>query len=267
MSANARSGRDSSILAQVPELRHGVERRSVRDIVCEKLALLIGTGVLQTGDQLPGERELATAFGVSRETVRGAVQVLALRGIIDVSHGARSRVISTDVGALQAGVIPVRGIDRYGIDDVHASRLLIERQVVADAAQHIDDATLAMLDKSLTEQERASDDPLRFLIFDREFHSAIYHAASNRLLADIVTDLYAYMMDRRRSAMSRPGAIKESLADHRAIVEALHSRDREAAVAAFDRHIERIYRSTKTVLRDRKDKRPPWAVAAASQGG
>jgi DNA-binding FadR family transcriptional regulator len=259
--------RDSSILAQVPELRHGVERRSVKDIICEKLALLIGTGVLQVGDQLPGERELASAFGVSRETVRGAVQALALRGIIDVSHGARSRVVGTDVGALQAGVMPVRGIDHYGIEDVHAARLLVERQVVGDAAHHIGDATLAVLDQSLVEQERARNDPLRFLILDREFHSAIYHAADNELLADFVTDLYAYMMDRRRSAMSRPGAIAESLADHLAIVGALRARDSDAAVAAFDRHIRRIYRSTKTVLGDRKDKRPSRALTAVSQGG
>lgn len=257
-----RGTRNLSILAQVPDLLHGVERRSVKDIVCEKLALLIGTGVLQIGDQLPGERELASAFGVSRETVRGAVQVLALRGIIDVSHGARSRVVSTDVGSLQAGIMPVRDIDHYGIEDVHAARLLIEREVVADAAENIDDTTLAALDRSLIEQERAEIDPLRFLIFDREFHSAIYHAAGNQLLADLVTDLYAYMMEHRRLAMSRPGAIEASRADHRAIVKALRARDRDAVVTAFGRHLERIYRSTKTVLTDRKDVRPQRVGAA-----
>jgi DNA-binding FadR family transcriptional regulator len=156
---------------------------------------------------------------------------------------------------LQAGIIPVRGINRYGIEDVYAARLLIERQVVADAAQNIGEATLAVLDRSLAEQERTKDDALRFLIFDREFHSAIYHAATNQLLADIVTDLYAYVMERRRSAMSNPGAIEASLADHRAIVEALRAGDKDKAVAAFDRHLQRIYRSTKTVLRDRKDGR------------
>lgn len=255
------------MLARVPELRHGVERRSVKDIVCEKLALLIATGVLRIGDQLPGERELASAFGVSRETVRGAMQVLLLRGIVDVSHGARSRVASTDVGALQAGIMPVRGIDRYGLEEVHAARLLIEREVVADAAQNMDEATLAALDRSLAEQERAGDDPLRFLIFDREFHSAIYHAADNKLLADMVTDLYAYMMEYRRSAMSLPGAIDASRADHRAIVKALRTGDKDVVVAAFDRHLQRIYRSTKTLLRETKHSRPARAEAAAAQGG
>ncbi len=74
----------------------------------------------------------------------------------------------------------------------------------------------------------ACNDPVRFLICDREFHLTIYYASPNRLLADFVVDLYTYMLDHRRIAMAQPGAIEKSLEDHRFIVRALKMRNPDA---------------------------------------
>jgi len=251
------------VLAQVPHLRGDFARRSIKDIVGEKLALLIASGVLQVGDALPAERELAAAFGVSRETVRGAVQGLAMRGIVDVSHGSRTRVVSSDFGALRIGITRAREINSFDIEDVHAARMLVEREVVGDAAECIDDETIARLEKSLAEQAHAIDDPVRFLICDREFHSAIYHASSNSLLADFVMDLYTYVMEHRRRAMAQPGAIAQSYKEHLAIVEGLRAHDRKAVVAAFDRHLMRIYTTTKSILEEEAE---PGASARSAGG-
>ncbi len=124
----------------------------------------------------------------------------------------------------------------------------------------MDAATLKLLDESLAAQAKMLRDPLQFLITDREFHVTIYRSASNRLLADFVVDLYTYLMEFRRQAMARPGAIEKSFADHKAIVAALHARDEAAVVAAFDRHINRIYATTRSILTPgtarRGEKRP-----------
>lgn len=237
-----------SVLEHASELRETIVRQNVRDIVCDKIASLIAAGMLQIGDVLPSERDLATALHVSRETVRGAMQRLAVGGIIEVSQGARTRVVSVDVGPVTAGTRAPRLINNYGIDEVHAARLLVERQVVADAARHIDEATLDLLEDLLAAQSLALDDPVRFLISDREFHLAIYKAAGNPVLGDFVGELYAYMMEHRRKAVSRKGAITLSFEDHVAIVAALRRRDPEAVVAAFDVHLDRIYTTTRSIL-------------------
>jgi DNA-binding FadR family transcriptional regulator len=239
-----------SVFAGVTELRDGLVKRGMRDIVCDKLQMLIASGVLQVGDVLPGERELAAALGVSRETVRGAVQTLAARGILEVSHGARTRVISSEVGPITIGIGRPKALDSYDIDTVHGARLVVERQVVAEAARRIDEAALGQLQDNLQAQRAADGDPVRFLICDREFHLAIYRASENPLLADFTMDLYAYMLDHRRRAVARPGAIEQSYREHIAIVEALHARDELAAVAAFDAHLKRIYQTTRSVMRD-----------------
>jgi DNA-binding FadR family transcriptional regulator len=240
--------KQASALAEVSSLREGVVKHGIREIVCHKLQTLIASGVLQVGDELPGERELAQAFDVSRETVRGAIQSLAGRGIVEVSHGSRTRIARNDVGPITIGIGMAKAIDSYDIESVHAARLVVERHVVAEAAARIDDGTLARLDEYVAVQKAAEDDPVRFLISDREFHVAIYRAAQNPLLCDVTIDLYGYMLEHRRRAVSEPGAIEKSIRDHTAIVVALRAHNSAAVVAAFDHHINRIYRTTRVIL-------------------
>ena len=238
----------SAVLTSITEMRRGIEKRTVTEMIGDKLESLIASGVLQAGDELPGERELASALSVSRQTIRNAVQGLAARGIVDVSQGSRTRVAGADLGLLKIGAMTARTINSYDLEAVHEARLLIECAVVRDAAVSMDAETLAQLRHSLEVQRATLDDPVRFLICDREFHVAIYRASRNPLLADVVTDLYAYMMDNRRRAMGEAGAIQRSYEDHVAIVEAFAAGDADAVVAAFEQHLARIYETTRQQL-------------------
>jgi DNA-binding FadR family transcriptional regulator len=233
------------------DLRAELARRTVRERISDKLASLVASGILQVGEELPSERELASLLAVSRETVRGAIQTLAGQGIVEIAQGARTRVVSRKIDTLKIGVASPSAIDGYDLEAVHNARLLIERAVVADVAARIDDETLARLEQSLAIQRQTMRDPVHFLICDREFHLAIYRCAGNPLLTDFVIDLYTFMLDHRRVAVSQPGAIEESFRDHVAIYEALRARNPEAVVEAFGRHIDRIYATTVQILADR----------------
>jgi DNA-binding FadR family transcriptional regulator len=239
----------SSVLGRVLELHEAVVRRNARDIVADKVASLIAAGILQVGEVLPSERDLAAALHVSRETVRGGMQILAARGIVEVSQGARTKIISTDVGPLATGLREPKLINSYDLEAIHAARLLVERPVVAEATARIDEETLRFLDDLLVAQLSAVNDPVRFLISDREFHLAIYRSCGNPVLADFVGDLYGYMLEHRRKAVSRPGAIQKSYDDHVAIVAGLRARNPDAVVAAFEIHLDRIYTTTHSVLK------------------
>jgi DNA-binding FadR family transcriptional regulator len=241
----------ASVFAQVPHLRAEIGRRTVRERISDKLASLIASGILQVGEELPSERELAALLAVSRETVRGAIQTLAATGVVAVSQGSRTRVVSRKIDTLKIGVASRSAINSYELDSVHKSRLLIERAVAAEAAAHIDDSTLARLEDSLAIQKHTMRDPVHFLICDREFHLTIYRSCGNPLLADFVTDLYTFMLDHRRIAVSQPGAIAKSYFDHVAIFEALGAHDPQAATDAIGRHIDRIYTTTIEVLADK----------------
>jgi DNA-binding FadR family transcriptional regulator len=128
----------TNILSRGPLLRAEIGRRTVRERISDKLASLIASGILQVGEELPSERELAALLSVSRETVRGAIQTLAAIGVVAVSQGSRTRVVSRKIDTLKIGVASPSAINSYELDSVHKSRLLIERAVAAEAAAHID---------------------------------------------------------------------------------------------------------------------------------
>ncbi len=239
----------SPILIQVPKVGQSLDRRTARDVIVDKLMVLIATNMLRPGDVLPGERELANVLHVSRETVRGAIQTLAARGIVEVSQGSRTRVCNVDLSHLTVTIASPNAIDSYDLDDVHAARLHIELKVVGDAAERIDEDTMSKLRSLLDAQKLCGDDAMRFLICDREFHVAIYRACGNPLLSDFVTDLYTYMMDYRRSAMSRPGAIGASYdGPQPRSWRRWSGTTATPAVAAFRQHLTRIYDTTKELL-------------------
>ncbi|RWO62658.1 MAG: FadR family transcriptional regulator [Mesorhizobium sp.] len=233
----------------------GVPKQSMKDFVVQKIATFIATGILDLGDPLPSERELAAALSVSRETVRGAILILSTKGILSVTQGTRTVVASTEVGELAVQSARYRDISGYSLDDVHEARLLIEGRVARAAAVRVETATLGTLAKSIEAQEAAIDDPVRFLICDREFHTTIYRAGGNAALADIAADLYSYLLDHRRRAVAQPSSIATSIADHRAILAELEARDPDAAARAFAVHETRIYTTTKQLLTKSSRKR------------
>jgi DNA-binding FadR family transcriptional regulator len=237
-----------AVLTKETSALNGVPKQSMRDFVVQKIATVIATGVLDVGDPMPSERELATALSVSRETVRGAILILSTKGILSVAQGTRTVVASSDVGELAIQAVRFRDISHYSLDDVHEARLLIEDRIARAAAGRIEAATLDSLRDSIAAQEAASSDPVRFLICDREFHTSIYRACGNAALADMAADLYSYLLDHRRRAVAQPASIATSITDHRAILAGLEARDPDASAEAFAMHETRIYMTTKQLL-------------------
>lgn len=230
-----------------------LSRQTMKEKVAGKIATAIASGVLSVGDVLPGERELASALSVSRETVRGAISILSTRGILSVVQGARTTVASQDVGDLAVEAALYRNVARYDLEDVHQSRLLIEEHLAREAALRINDETLAVLRSSLEAQKECLDDPVRFLICDREFHTVIYKASGNLVLADVAADLYSYLLDHRRKVVARSGSITTSISDHTTILKGLETRDPDEVARGFKVHETRIYVTTKKLLSERKD--------------
>lgn len=223
-------------------LQEALHKQTAKDLIRDKIISLITSGILQVGDELPSERELASILMVSRETVRSAIQRLAGEGVVQVSHGARTRVskLSSEISTKRIGMTNPTSINGYDLESVHAARLLVETAVVADATQRLSEDEVGRLERCVDAQRLCLNDPMRFLICDREFHLIFYYGSGNRLLADFVVDLYTFMLDHRRIAMSKPGAIEKSLEDHQFILDALRRRNPDAVAAAFSEHIRRI---------------------------
>lgn len=237
------------LLARIPGDNTPIGKRTVKAQISDKLAYMIHTGLLRPGDELPSERELASTLGVSRETVRAAIGLLHSRQMIEISQGARTRVLGIGPVPLHESVSVLGSLKGRSLEEVSEARAAVEAQVIWLAAQRIKAAQLTRLDALVAEQRGMLDDPVRFQISDQEFHATLYRACGNALLADVVFDFYGYALEFRRLALKRKGAIAHSVADHQGIVDALHQHDPQGAVAAMRGHLEQVQRTTRAVMR------------------
>lgn len=237
------------LIERIPGDRGPIAKRTVKDQINDKLAYMIHSGLLRPGDELPSERELAATLGVSRETVRGAIGVLQARKMVEVSQGARTKVIGRGAMPLHESVGILGDLKHRSLDEVAEARAAVEMQVIWLASQRITPAQLARLQALVDEQREMTNDPVRFQISDQEFHHTLYRACGNGLLADVVFDFYGYALEYRRLALVRRNAIANSVAEHQQIIDALRTGKPDAAVAAMSRHLDQVHRTTQAVMK------------------
>ncbi len=229
-----------------------LKNRTKKDILADKLTDMILTGLLRDGDELPSERELAQLFGVSRETVRGALSQLTAYGLISVSHGSKTR-IRADEGALTRfrsahSEGATREMNRFDVDSVFESRIVVEAAIARRAAINIDAKGIDGLERLLEAQSRLFDSPVHFQLSDQNFHKLISEYAGNEILLRYAEELYAYGLNIRRQVMVEEGAIERSYHEHVHIVEALKRGDPDASERAMLAHLDSVYRTTKAKL-------------------
>jgi DNA-binding FadR family transcriptional regulator len=227
-------------------LQSAVSKRTMREQITDRLAGMILSGLLRPDDVLPSERDLAAQLDVSRETVRGAIQALAARGLVEVAQGARSRVLPAASWFARPAVAA-----RYTPEEVHGARLVLEVAAAREAARHAGAATRARLLALAEAQGRALDDPAAFHIAGSEFHATLQRAGGNRLLAALLAEAHGQSSELSHQAVAAPGAMRRSWLDHRRIAAAIEARDPEAAAEAMRLHLDRIGRAARRTAQTR----------------
>ena len=217
-----------------------VETRRLYQQIAAQLSALIASGEFAVGQRLPSERELAVQLGVSRPSLREALIALELEGLVEVRVGAGIWVTAS------SGRGPTTPAQQEGEGpfELLRARWLIEGEIAATAAREATASDLASIRAALTEMERLEKKHEDFSAFDREFHIRIAASTHNGVLEAVVEDLW----DRGRGAMWRlmeqhfqtPALQAASVADHRAIHQALVAHDPREARNAMRAHLKRV---------------------------
>jgi len=241
-------------------LRPVVGGRISEEIVAQ-VSGLIRSGRLRPGDRLPPERDLAQHFGVSRVTVRDALRVLEVRGLVEIRMGARGGAFVTvpSTELLSEGLHNLLTMFALSAEEVVEARLIMELGIVDLALTHATDADIAGL-RELCDRSKDAVGRGRYdTELSTEFHARLAAAAYN----EVVTKLSESFRGPLRLAMVRAREGKEvahrrSVEDHVAIVDALARRDRAAVRRRLADHLVRA-----TTLQDLADQLldvPPFDV-------
>jgi GntR family transcriptional repressor for pyruvate dehydrogenase complex len=219
------------------------------DAVASALEKRILEGSLKPGDRLPAERELAVELGVSRPSLREAIQRLAAKGLLTTRHGGGTVV--TDRLEAQFAEPWQQMLAGHPMlqRDLLEFRQMLESQAAALAAERATDVDIATLDAAYAtlEAQYAADRLDACIDADVAFHQAVAAASHNvmigQLTASLMRVIHGHVSRNLEYLHARPASWVEVRAQHRVIWLAIRERRAEDAAAAARGHIEFVRHS------------------------
>jgi GntR family transcriptional repressor for pyruvate dehydrogenase complex len=221
----------------------GGQRVKVNEEIARRLLDQIRRHELRPGDQLPSERQLATLFRASRGSVREALRLLELSGVIVSRQGGGNFVTDTLPGASTQPLSQFLERQREHLLDVSEARRMFEPRIAYLAAERAMPEDIAALHRAVQEQERGlrENDVVAMVHADRQFHQALAEAARNQtfiMLHNYLSDLVSG--DRREAIESRSLRRAQSPIDHHEIFDAVAAGDAPGASAAMLQHLKNV---------------------------
>lgn len=207
----------------------------------EQIKAMIAEGMLQPGERLPTERDLAVQLGISRSSMREAVRALTVMGVLEARHGSGIYVTQLEAGDLLETFGAVADLSRgLQLAELLEVRRVLESAATALAAARITPEALAEVTGHLRAMEE-SEDPEVILAHDLAFHRAIVAASGNASMAAILEGLSSKTFRARVwRGYAEDGAFERTRKEHGRIHRALVARDPEAARAAAAAHVGEV---------------------------
>lgn len=226
-----------------------IKKTSLSDIVIEKIKAAIRRGELKAGDRIPSHDELCRRWGISRTTIREALNKLESVGILTKYQGrgtfindivADSVVSSSELGTL---------LDRQAVLKLLEARKLIETVIVGLAADRRTQEELDVLQKLLEEMDQANNenDHGHYSEADHEFHLFISKMSKNPFLEVMMRNISKSIAIQQMEVISLKPEDQKRISDnsqryHRRIFTAIREGDSQEARHSMELHLKSIER-------------------------
>jgi DNA-binding FadR family transcriptional regulator len=202
-------------------------KRSLVDQALDQLRQRITQGVWAIGERLPTEPELSAELGISRNTVREAMRVLAFSGLIEIRQGDGSylRSMTDPLGAMKA-------LSHCTLAQAQETRQILEVEASGLAALRRTDTDLVALREALkTSAEHYHGDLEHYISCDLVFHKRLVDAAHNPALSELYQYFSSIVGAQLRQTLNIQPRRQAVFDLHGALLDAVEQQDPERAKA------------------------------------
>lgn len=196
---------------------------------------MIATGTIAPGSKFPPERELAKAFGVNRASVRQALKVLEIMGVLSQHVGDGTYLSDSAETILNEPIDFLVLLDDLSQHELFETRLMIEPELTARAAERATVEDLSALRSAIFAMERSKTIQDR-LNADLTFHEAVFRASGNRICHLLFKGIHRTLL-LSMGRLSDRVSMDQPLMFHRRIYAAIRARNPEEARLAMQEHI------------------------------
>ncbi len=210
---------------------------SITNQVIEYLKENIESGAWKVGEKIPSENQMVTDLGVSRSSIRTAVQYLIGLGVLKSYQGKGTFLIDRQVENWDEAQSKITSADCMDIYKVLEFRRILEPEACRMAVERYTPELFADLQHYLRQMERSRGNPAKFVRADMQFHGVICKASGNALLEKSLNKVFAETRNNHEQMNLLVGDYNGILY-HTLILEAFRKGDAEEAYQKMKEHLE-----------------------------
>jgi len=221
-----------------------IQTKKIYKNIVEQIIMLIRSGSLKSGDKLPSERALAEMFDVSRASLREAISVMEMVGIIDVRPGEGSFISDLNVLPFISLILPLVLKDVSIESDLLDFRIMLELGGIKMAILNMDkhEALMEELGEIIESMKQNLSDVDMGAKLDVRFHKVLYEMSDNAVLIK-VQEYVGFILEKtvsfnRSVILKDPARAEGILNGHIAVYEAVKERNIPKAQYALEKHFE-----------------------------
>ena len=224
-----------------------VKRTRVYEDIVQQLADMVQRGELKPGDRLPSERDLATAFGVGRPTLRQALTVLTQAGVLEVMAGSGiylRKPIGEAPGNAGHAMKMILMTEKMDLVHILELRIGIEGEAAYLAALRRTPEHLEKLRAAYEALDHAMETRGLAMSEDYHFHATVAEATGNPIFVKVMVSLADLFMQQFQqttlSLFHEPDRVAANRREHHEILAAIAEQRADDARAATVRHLNRV---------------------------
>ncbi len=216
-----------------------IKKKSTLEVIVQQIKDQIKKGILKPGEKLPSERKLADLLGISRASIREAIQALAFSGYLEVIQGKGTHVL--EIATKYDEIVNFFSeFSNYSLDYLMEARIMLEGEFARLAALNASQEEIDLIEKIFNEIAK-SKNLNSFVVKDLEFHLTIAKATHNPFMNGLMKIIGEMLYKETQKIIEiSKGTRENTIETTRDLVQAIKQRNAEQAKELMGKHIRNI---------------------------
>ena len=204
---------------------HALDKKDIREQVFDQLLSQITTGKWKPGEKIPSENELTSIMGVSRISVREAIQKLAAMDLVETYRGKGTFVKEFTTNNYLKSLTPMLLMTPGDILFVVEYRRILEVGIIDLYTRNTTERDIVFLSRTLDKMKQYYRTNLKkYTKYDLEFHMKLYEMTGNPFIIKISNLIYDILSAAMKGAVTERGA-EEGIDFHSKMLEYIKTGD------------------------------------------
>ncbi len=215
-----------------------ITKPRLSEAAVEQIKKFIVSHKMVTGSKLPSERELVILLAISRASVREALQILEIMGLVEAKPG-KGNYVKALTADLFAPLSTWLSTHKETLKDHFEARLILEPAAAALAALRAGPGDISKMQETLGvfKENLESQDLVGLIKADTAFHGLIGAATGNKTIKLFMDTITRFLFEGWKASLRIEGRPYKTVQEHTRILKAIMAKDQKKARQAMERHL------------------------------